>query len=149
MFRINKDINSEHRDAPLMESEPHSQMTPALDRPDSWSPRGIYKATREEYLNEAAIIMQPWLNVHITPQRVRDHNKDRIVEKKKLRPFKQGCCSLTCARCENKIDYRANGILGRYYHGVKGSKPQIYVTDQKARPRHKGREHRCLRDPAS
>ena len=115
-----------------MESEPHTQMTPALDRPDSWSPRGIYKATREEFLNEAAVIMQPWLNVHITPQRVRDHNKDRIVEKKKLRPFKQGCCSLTCARCENKIDYRANGILGRYYHGVKGSKPQIYVTDQKA-----------------
>ena len=115
-----------------MESENHNQMTPALDRPDSWSPLGIYKATREEFLNEAAIIMQPWLNVHITPQRVRDHNKDRIVEKKKLRQFKQGCCDFTCARCEQKLDYRAHGILGRYYRGVKGSKPQIYVTDQKA-----------------
>ena len=52
------------------------------------SPKGIYKGTREEWLEDSAQIMGTWLNEFITIQDIKEHNKNRQAEHMTLRRFK-------------------------------------------------------------
>ncbi len=83
---------------------------------DNFSPLGIYKGTREEWLEDAARIMGDWLNELITPQDIKNHNKNRIVKNKVLERFKLSDCRFRCGITSSRKDYRMKHYTAGQIH---------------------------------
>ena len=100
---------------------------------DNFSPKGIYKGTREEWLEDSARIMADWINEFITPQDIRNHNKNRIVENQFLTPFKLSETKFTCGLVSQRVDYRKKyTTLGQchYKQSTGNNKHEIIISNR-------------------
>lgn len=102
-------------------------------RLNNFSPKGIYKGTREEWLEDSAEIMGEWLNEFITPSDIKNHNKDRVVENVFLETFKLNECKFTCGLTSSRVDYRMRfRTMGQchYKQSTGNNKHEIIISNR-------------------
>jgi hypothetical protein len=102
-------------------------------RMNNRSPKGIYKGTREEWLEDSAQIMGTWLNEFITIQDIKEHNKNRQAEHMTLRRFKLSDVAFRCGITSSRSDYRmTHTTAGQivYDIGTGNGKSEIVISNR-------------------
>ena len=97
------------------------------------SPKGVYKGTREEWLEDAAQIMGTWLNEHITVKDIKEHNANRVYEKHTLRRFKLSNCAFRCGITSARKDYRmTHTTVGQIHYdfSTDNGKNEIVISNR-------------------
>ena len=107
-------------------------MPTKAQRYDHFSPKGIYKGTREEWLEDAALIMADWINYFITPQDLKNH-KLNYIGNYTLTRFKPSenkyRCGLTSTRSDYRMRAKAIGQI-HYKESTGNGKNEIVISNR-------------------
>ena len=107
--------------------------TQQKERTANRSPKGVYKGTREEYLEDAALIMGDWINEFITIKDIKEHNKNRIPKSLTLKRFKLSDnrfrCGLTSSRSDYRMKHAAIGQI-HYSHSTGNKVNEIVISNR-------------------
>lgn len=97
------------------------------------SPKGVYKGTREEWLEDAAQIMGTWLNEFITVKDIKEHNANRVYVAETLRRFKLSNCAFRCGITSSRKDYRMkHSTVGQIHYdwSTANGKNEIVISNR-------------------